>query len=164
MTQRVSLSIEQWIALREGGNEAPPIWFQVVGRSMHPLIRVKRDQVMLVRVDPQEIQIGDIVLFPGHFRGGDYCLHRVYRLDGEQVQTFGDGNRKPDGWFPRERILGRVKLIQRGNVTIDCDDPKWQRRAARWCRLWRIRPLLLLPHRCVGKLERMIKCICSVGA
>ena len=67
MTQRVSLSIEQWIALREGGTEAPPIWFTVVGGSMRPLIRVHRDQVMLVSVAPEDIRVGDIVLFPGHF-------------------------------------------------------------------------------------------------
>lgn len=157
MTQRVSLSIEQWIALREGGNEAPPIWFQVVGSSMRPLIRVNRDQVMLVSVDPQDVKPGDIVLFPGHFGGGNYCLHRVYQLNGDQVQTFGDGNTRPDPWFPRERILGKVQLIVRGKKTIDCEDPKWQKRAARWCRLWRLRPLLLLPHRCAGKLERMMK-------
>ena len=154
MTQRVSLSIEQWMAMREGGAIAPPIWFTVVGGSMRPLIRVNRDKVMLVSVQPEEIRVGDIVLFPGHFRGGEYCLHRVWKLDGDRVQTFGDGNPSPDGWFPRERILGRAKLIKRGNRTIDCDDPKVQRRAARWCALWRLRPLLLLPHRVVDKIER----------
>ena len=154
MTQHVSLSIEQWIALREGGAEAPPIWFSVVGGSMRPLIRVNRDKVMLVSVQPEEIRVGDIVLFPGHFRGGEYCLHRVWKLDGDRVQTFGDGNPRPDGWMPRSRILGRVQLIQRGNKTIDCDDPKVQRRAERWCALWRFRPLFLLPHQVVDKIER----------
>lgn len=154
MTQRVSLSIEQWMALRQGGAEPPPIWFTVVGGSMRPLIRVNRDKVMLVSVQPEEIKVGDIVLFPGRFRGGKYCLHRVWKLDGDRVQTFGDGNPKPDGWFPRSRILGKAKLIQRGKKTIDCDDPKVQRRAARWCALWRLRPLLLLPHRVVDKIER----------
>ena len=157
MTQRVSLSIEQWMAMREGGAEAPPIWFTVVGSSMFPLIRVNRDKVMLVSVQPEDVRVGDIVLFPGHYKGGEYCLHRVYRLDGDRVQTFGDGNKEPDGWFPRERILGKAKLIQRGNVTIDCDDPKWRKRAAMWGRLWRIRPLLMLPHRVVDKLERAMK-------
>ncbi len=154
MTQRVSLSIEQWMALREGGAEAPPIWFTVVGGSMFPLIRVNRDKVMLVSVQPEEIKVGDIVLFPGHYKGGEYCLHRVWKLDGDRVQTFGDGNRKPDGWFPRSNILGKAKLIRRGKRTIDCDDLKWRRRAARWCALWRLRPLLLLPHRVVDKIER----------
>ena len=155
MTQRVSLSIEQWMAMREGGAEAPPIWFTVVGGSMRPLIRVNRDKVMLVSVQPEEIKVGDIVLFPGHFQTANYCLHRVWKLDGDRVQTFGDGNPKPDGWFPRSRILGKVKLIKRGKQTIDCDDPKWRRRAARWCALWRLRPLLMLPHRAVDKLERI---------
>ena len=154
MTQRVSLSIEQWMAMREGGAIAPPIWFTVVGGSMRPLIRRNRDQVMLVSVDPQYVRVGDIVLFPGRFRTANYCLHRVYQLDGDRVQTFGDGNPRPDGWFPRSRILGKAKLIKRGKQTIDCDDPKVQRRAARWCALWRLRPLLLLPHRVVDKIER----------
>ena len=154
MTQQVSLSIEEWMALRESGAEAPPIWFTVVGNSMFPLIRVNRDQVMLVSVDSTDIKVGDIVLFPGRFRGGDYCLHRVYKLDGERVQTFGDGNPKPDGWFPRTCIVGRAKLIKRGRRTIDCDDLKWRRRAARWVALWRIRPLLMLPHRAEDKIER----------
>ena len=155
MTQRVSLTIEQWMAMREGGAIAPPIWFNVVGGSMRPLIRVNRDKVMLVSVQPEEIKVGDIVLFPGRFRGGKYCLHRVWKLDGDRVQTFGDGLPKPDGWFPRSRILGKAKLIKRGKQTIDCDDPKWRRRAARWCALWRLRPLLMLPHRAVDKLERI---------
>ena len=157
MTQRVSLTIQQWMALREGGAEAPPIWFTVVGNSMFPLIRVNLDAVMLVSVDPSDIKVGDIVLFPGKFRGGDYCLHRVYKLDGERVQTFGDGNPKPDGWFPRTRILGKVQLIKRGKRTIDCDDPKWRRRAARWVALWRIRPILLLPHRIINKIDKTMR-------
>ena len=157
MTERVSLSIEQWMALREGGAEAPPIWFTVVGNSMFPLIRINRDQVMLVSAQPEEIRVGDIVLFPGRFRTANYCLHRVWKLDGDRVQTFGDGLPLPDGWFPRSRILGKVKLIKRGKQTIDCDDPKVQRRAARWCALWRFRPLLLLPHRVVDKIERTVK-------
>ena len=157
MTQRVSLSVEQWAALREGGSEAPPIWFTVVGGSMLPLIRRNRDRVMLVSVDPQEIKVGDIVLFPGHFRGGEYCLHRVYKLDGDRAQTFGDALSKPDGWFPRSDILGRAKLIQRGRRTIDCDDPKWQKRAARWVGLLKIRPLLMLPYKIAYKLGRIVK-------
>ena len=157
MTQRVSITIEQWMAMREDGAIAPPIWFTVVGGSMRPLIRVNRDKVMLVSVQPEEIKVGDIVLFPGHFQTANYCLHRVWKLDGDRVQTFGDGNPRPDGWFPRSRILGKVKLIKRGKKTIDCDDPKWQKRAARWVRLWRIRPVLIFPHRVINKLEKMMK-------
>ncbi len=156
MTQRVSLSIEQWIALREGGTEAPPIWFTVVGGSMRPLIRVNRDKVMLVSVEPENIKVGDIVLFPGHFRTANYCLHRVWKLDGDRVQTFGDGLPKPDGWFPRSRILGKAKLIQRGKQTIDCESPQWVRRFRWWNRFWRIRPAMLLLLRMINKWKRIV--------
>lgn len=152
--QRISLSIEEWIALREGGLDAPPIWLTVVGGSMRPLIRPDRDQVMLVSVEPEEIKVGDIVLFPGHYKTARYCLHRVCGLDGDKVQTFGDALLRADGWMPRTRILGRAKLIKRGGKTIDCDDPGERKRAARWCALWRIRPVLLLPRRVADKLKR----------
>ena len=124
---RVSLSIREWMELREGGFQAPPIWFTVVGGSMRPFIRRGRDQVLLAPVNPEDLKIGDIVLFPGKFRAAEYCLHRVYRLDGDRVQTFGDGNPRPDGWFPKNRILGRAALIKRGKRTIDCDSPGFRR-------------------------------------
>ena len=154
--ERITLSIGEWMSLREDGGDAPPIWFTVNGGSMFPLIRARRDQVMLVSVDPEEIRAGDIVLFPGHYRGGDYCLHRVYRLDGDRVQTFGDGNLSPDGWIPRTRILGRVSQIRRGKRTIDCDDPKWRRRANAWRAMRKARRVLLLPHRFADRIERLI--------
>ena len=157
MTQTLLISIEQWMNMRVGGADAPPIWFTVEGSSMFPLIRMNRDRVLLVSVEPEDVRVGDIVLFPGHFSNADYCLHRVYKLEGDRVQTFGEGNRKPDGWFPRSLILGRAKLIKRGKRTIDCEDPKWRKAAACWCALWRIRPLLKFPFRVVDKLERIIR-------
>lgn len=156
MTQRVSLSIEQWMALREGGAVAPPIWFTVVGGSMRPFIRVNQDQVMLAAVDPKALKTGDIVLFPGKFRGGDYCLHRVYRLDGDRVQTWGDANPRPDAWMPRSRIWGRAALIKRGNRTIDCDGPGFRRLSAVWRALWPIRRLLLFAYRGIGWIKRKL--------
>ena len=156
MIQRVSLTIGQWTALREGGARIPPIWFSVVGGSMRPLIRAGCDKIMLVSVAPEDVKTGDIVLFPGRFQTADYCLHRVYRIDHDRVQTFGDGNSRPDGWVPRDRILGRVKFIRRGKHIIDCDDPKWRRRAVRWCSMWKVRPLLMLPHRVADLIERIM--------
>ena len=52
---------------------------------------------------------------------------------------------------------GKAKLIKRGKKTIDCDDPKWQKRAAHWCALWRIRPILIVPFRIVDKIDRLLR-------
>ena len=156
--EKIHLTIEQWNSMKDvDGMVDIPVWFQVTGNSMFPFIRAFRDDVMIVSVPKVEYKIGDIVLFPAKRKGGDYCLHRLWKLNGDQVQTFGDGLLRPDGWFPRSNILGKAKLIRRGKRTIDCDDLKWRRRAARWCALWRVRPLLLLPHRVVEKIERIMK-------
>ena len=140
MDKKISLTVEQWVVLQEQSPEGAgqiPVWFQVTGCSMLPL------------------KVGDIVLFPGKYAGGDYCLHRLYRIEGDRVQTFGDGNLRPDHWQPKRQILGKALFIKRGRLTIDCESPRWMK----WFRLWNallpMRPLLLLPFRLMNKLHRL---------
>ncbi|MCF0229763.1 MAG: S24/S26 family peptidase [Parasporobacterium sp.] len=158
--EKVSLSVREWAECvsHDPGNESSfPIWFRVTGNSMYPFIRAYMDDILLVPVKQDELKIGDIVLFPGKCKGGDYCLHRLYRMDGDKVQTFGDGNLYPDGWFPKADILGKAVLIKRGRISIDCEDPKWIRRFDRWGSLWKIRRFLLLPFRIVRKMKRILR-------
>ena len=177
MDKKISLTVEQWVVLQEQSPEGAgqiPVWFQVTGYSMLPFVRPFRDNVMIVAVKEEELKVGDIVLFPGKYLGGDYCLHRLYRIDGDRVQTFGDyclhrlyriegdrvqtfgdGNLRPDHWQPKRQILGKALFIKRGRLTIDCESPRWMK----WFRLWNallpMRPLLLLPFRLMNKLHRL---------
>lgn len=57
------------------------------GRSMLPFIREGRDKVVLAK--PGTLRVGDIVLA---YFGNRYVLHRVIRLEGDQVTLMGDGN------------------------------------------------------------------------
>lgn len=158
MDKKISLTVEEWVALQgqspEGAGQIP-VWFQVTGVSMLPFIRPFRDNVMLVAVEAEALKVGDIVLFPGKFAGGDYCLHRLYRIDGERVQTFGDGNLRPDNWQPKKRILGKALIIKRGWLTIDCESPRWQKAFRLWGSLLPLRHVLLLPFRVMNKLHRL---------
>lgn len=156
--EKVSLSVQEWAEMVKGNAESDcdfPIWFKVTGNSMYPFVRANMDDILLVPVKQEDLKIGDIVLFPGKYKGGDYCLHRLYKMDGDMVQTFGDGNLRPDHPFPKKNIVGRAALIKRGKVKIDCDDPKWIRRFNRWTSLWKIRRFLLIPFRAVRKLKRI---------
>lgn len=156
MEQKISLTVEQWVALQEQSPDGAgqiPVWFQVTGGSMLPFVRPFRDHVMIVAVKEEELKVGDIVLFPGKYLGGDYCLHRLYRIDGDRVQTFGDGNLRPDGWQHKKQILGKALFIKRGRFTIDCQSPRWQKAFRLWGRLLPLRPLLLLPFRVMNKLH-----------
>ena len=158
MDQKISLTVEQWVALQEqspDGTGQIPVWFQVTGGSMLPFVRPFRDHVMIVAVKEEELKVGDIVLFPGKYLGGDYCLHRLYRIDGERVQTFGDGNLRPDQWQPKKQILGKALLIKRGRLTIDCESLRWIRLFRLWNKSLPLRPMLLLPFRVMNKLHRL---------
>ena len=158
MDKKISLTVEEWVVLQEQSPEGAgqiPVWFQVTGSSMLPFVRPFRDNVMLVAVEEETLKVGDIVLFPGKYAGGDYCLHRLYQIDGERVQTFGDGNLRPDHWQPKRQILGKALFIKRGRLTIDCESPRWQKVFRLWNALLLLRPLLLLPFRLMNKLHRL---------
>ena len=149
---KITFTVEDWKKIKDSG---VPVWFRVVGNSMLPFIRANRDSVMIVPAGPEELEVGDIVLFEGRFRSSAYCLHRLYRIDGDMVQTYGDGNRGPDPWIKKSEILGKAVLIERGKRTIDCASPVWIRRFECWNRLRGIRPFLLLPFRAANKLRRI---------
>ena len=109
--EKIHLTIEQWNSMKDAGGMVDiPVWFKVTGNSMFPFIRAFRDDVMIVSVPKAEYKIGDIVLFPAKRKGGDYCLHRLYKMDGERVQTLGDGCKSPDGWFTKDKLLGKAVL------------------------------------------------------
>ena len=50
------------------------------------------------------------MLFPGKYAGGDYCLHRLYRIEGDRVQTFGDGNLRPVLLLPF-RVMNKLHRL-----------------------------------------------------
>ena len=156
--EKISLTVEQWIALQHHSPDGAgliPVWLQVTGCSMLPFVRPFRDDVMIASVKAEELKVGDIVLFPAKCLGGDHCLHRLHRIDGDRVQTFGDGCLHPDRWQPKSQLLGKALLIKRGRLTIDCESPRWQRVFRLWSLLLPLRPVLLLPFRVMNKLHRL---------
>lgn len=152
-----TLSIAEWGALASApGDPLPPVWIHVVSGSMLPLVRPFRDRLLLSSVRPDELKVGDIVLFPAKCLSGDYCLHRLCRIEGERVQTLGDFCARPDAMFPKKNILGKVRVIRRGTHEIDCESRFWSTVFLLWLHLRPIRPLLLLPYRIGAKLWRFL--------
>lgn len=151
--QRLTFTLEQWNSTKDDVGMTPiPVWIRVTSSSMMPLIRPFRDDVMVVSLRQNDLKVGDIVLYSGKFLGGDYCLHRLHKIEGDRVQTFGDENLKPDDWMPQTCIMGKAVIIRRGWLTINCESPYWQRLFRLWQLLLPFRPLLLLPFRAINKL------------
>ena len=67
--------------------EGIKVKFNPTGSSMHPFINGNMDSVVLV--PPEDIRKGDAVLAK---TGDIYVLHRITRLNGDEITLMGDGN------------------------------------------------------------------------
>ena len=77
---------------------------------MRPLIRRGRDHVTIVPID-RAVRRGDVVLFCG---GPErFVVHRVWKIDGDRVQTLGDNCMNPDPWMPMDAVWGLVVKMER---------------------------------------------------
>lgn len=78
----------------------------VTSGSMWPTLH-KGDMVILRGVDsPSDIQVGDIVGF--RQADGGFAIHRIVKIDGEQVTTKGDANTHEDPAIDFTDIVGKV--------------------------------------------------------
>jgi len=150
----LGLSVAQWHEMVSHGADLP-VRFQVTGGSMRPLIRNRRDIVTVVPLR-RAPRIGDIVLFYRPESVAPYVLHRVWKIEGERVCTFGDGCYGPDHWMPASHIWGLAILIERGRLRIDPNSPFWQAAAKCWTASWRYRKWLFFPVHFTGRACRFI--------
>ncbi len=86
------------------------VMFAVVeGKSMEPLLQTG-DLVLVVKTLPQDIHVGDIVVYRSPY--GELVIHRVIRVEhegGHYVYLIkGDNNAIPDGNIPYSWIIGKV--------------------------------------------------------
>lgn len=121
-------------------NEQQKASFTVTGMSMWPFLCHGRDRVILASCAPENLKVGDILLF--RTKQGNYLLHRVTALKANQFQTTGDGNFFRDGWFENECIIGRVDYFIRNGKHIDCHSLKYRILYHFWMVLFPFRRLL----------------------
>lgn len=98
--------------------------FTVTGNSMWPLICHGRDRVVIQKCSPNDLHIGDIILFKA--TKNKYMLHRITKLSPDHFETTGDGNLFRDGKFPRACIVARVETVIRKGKTINCEKWTWK--------------------------------------
>lgn len=126
--------------------------FVVTGMSMWPLLCHGRDRVVVEQCDPTALCKGDIVLLQTPL--GNYLLHRVTKIQGDLIQTTGDGNCFRDGFFPRSCVKAQVVQVVRRGKVIPCSAFRWRLVFALWMQLYPFRGTLLsLLRRISGKIS-----------
>lgn len=110
--------------------------FTVTGMSVWPLICHGRDQVIVERVQSEDLELGDIVLY--RISEEHYILHRVTGLRDKTFQITGDGNFFRDPFVPYNCLIAKVSTVIRDGKVIPCNSWKWKRIFLLWMALFQI--------------------------
>lgn len=136
-------SVEEIIA--EGGS----VEMTVKGFSMRPFLRNERDVVVLAPLAGRQLCVGMVVLF--RYRGG-YVLHRVRRIEGENLTIEGDGNYRIQEMATTKDVVAMVESVKlSGGRVFGYNTPRW-----RW-RTGRSLIIKWLRTRAIGLKRKLIK-------
>ena len=117
------------------------------GRSMRPFLEDGRDKALLVAVK-EPPRVGDAVL--AEISKGHYVLHRIVKIDGEDVTLRGDGNLGTESCRIEDvRALATAFFRKGRNEPDSVKGWKWRIYSWWWTRLLPVRRYLLFafhPH------------------
>lgn len=146
--QRLKLEQVSRALVVEAMARAPKLHLRVTSGSMMPFVQVE-DSLLICPTQPPP-QIGDIIIFE---KEGLALVHRVIDLRNDAVLTKGDALALPDGWIPRDQILGLCVAINGHRI----DTPSW-----RWVnrQIAKISPYsrqIRTPIRILGRVRRRLR-------
>ena len=107
-----------------------------VGVSMRPMLRNRRDRVIIKPVGEERLSKWDLPLY--RRPDGKYVLHRIIGVEDGYYVIRGDNTyakeRVPDAW-----VLGVMTEFYRGNRHVMADDKGYRRYAAFWQTIYPLR-------------------------
>lgn len=125
-------------------NEGHTVTLRLRGYSMRPFLEDGRDKALMAKV--HDIKIGDAVLAetsPGH-----YVLHRIIKINGNDVTLRGDGNIGVEQCHISDVKGFVLGFYRKGREKIDSTNGlKWKLYSWIWMRLFPVRRYLLAFHR-----------------
>ena len=88
-------------------DEGQRVILPVKGNSMLPFIIGDRESVELVK--PDHVAVGDVVL--AWINGCRYVVHRIIRIENNQIQLMGDGNLSGDEYCLISDVKARADYV-----------------------------------------------------
>lgn len=125
-------------------DEGHTVTLQLRGFSMRPFLEDKRDKALLAK--RAEYHVGEPVLAEINKR--QYVLHRIIKIEGEQVTLKGDGNLCTESCNMQDVKAVAVGFYRKGRQTLDrIDGRKWRIYSSIWTALDPCRRYLLAFYR-----------------
>lgn len=126
--------------------EGHTVTLSLRGRSMRPFLEDGRDKALLKLA--VRVEVGDVVL--AELSTGHFVLHRIVKIDGQQVTLRGDGNLSNEYCLLSNLRAKAIGFYRKGRQTLDgTDDYKWRVYSWWWMHLYPVRRYLLFiinPH------------------
>ena len=135
------------LQLQEGGRAE----LTVTGSSMHPMLRSRRDKVILV---PGVAKKNDVILFRRD--SGAYILHRIVRVKDGMLVCSGDNQWQVEKIRPDQVIAVVDSWYSKGKLKTP-DSFFYKLYVCFWVGLLPVRRPILALRRVIGRLNRKIK-------
>lgn len=114
------------------------------GVSMRPMLRDRRDRVIIRAVGDERLSKWDLPLYRSP--SGKYLLHRIIGLTEDGRYIIRGDNTYQKEYVPHNAILGVMTEFYRGDQHILATDKGYRRYAALWNAIYPLRKLIALPR------------------
>lgn len=133
------------------------IVFTCNGVSMRPLIRARRDAIIIEKKNGQRFKRLDTVLFLRE--DGKYVLHRILKVCDEGYWIVGDNCFYGDD-VTDDQVFGVMTMLKRGKRMIRVTDWHYRLYSHLWCDVYPVRFALLrlraFAHRVLHYIKRKV--------
>ena len=114
-------------------NEGKKVIIEAVGNSMHPMIRHKKDSIILKKYDGEELKVSDMAFYKRE--SGRYVLHRIVDITEDNTYVMlGDNQTTEKEKVTADQIIAVPTTIIRGKKTIPIASKKCRRYSKFWAK------------------------------
>lgn len=131
-------------------NEGHTVTLLLRGRSMRPYLEDGRDKGLIAKIrNPKK---GDVVL--AELQKGEYVLHRIIRIKGQDVTLRGDGNLGSEHCKIDDLKGFAIGFYRKGSTKLEkTNSSKWKIYSWLWTNAYPIRRYLLFAYRKINRLD-----------
>ena len=126
-----------------------------VGDSMMPLLRQRRDLVIIEKRPEGRCRKYDVVLY--RRPNGKHVLHRILKVRKNDYVICGDNRRVREFGVPDEWIIGVLTGVVRDGRQINVTDRRYRLYAHLWCDFFWIRAALIWIRNARGGIMKRIR-------
>lgn len=124
-----------------------------VGDSMLPLLRQRRDLLIIEKRPEGRCKKYDVILYKRP--SGQYVLHRILKVRKSDYVICGDNRRVREFGVPDEWIIGKLTGVVRDGKKLDLTGFKYRLYVHLWCDFFYVRAALIWLRNANGKRKHI---------